>query len=190
MTSSVTWSCRPAFTNVTSTTKLERNEIRIHFVEHLNAAPPQWKTDNVQKMDTVSTVTAGSITLGVVVGRRQHIAYQLFAKAESDRFCASPRNPWAAAASTTFFGCTATRSCRRMEPLERLLPGFTEDSLVQATLSAGQSGKGSKRARDTAAPAHLGALVAAQPRIQDDTRLSYGWLRAETILGNSPRCGD
>ena len=36
----------------------------------------------------------------------------------------------------------------------------------QATLSAGQSGIGYKRARDIAAPAHLGALIAGKPRIQ------------------------
>ena len=49
--------------------------------------------------------------------------------------------------------------------LERLLPGFKEDSLEQVTLSAGQSGNGYKRARDVAGPAHFGALVAAKPRI-------------------------
>ena len=43
--------------------------------------------------------------------------------------------------------------------LERLFPGFTEDGLVQATLSAGQSGI-------TAAPALLDALAAATPRVQ------------------------
>ena len=37
---------------------------------------------------------------------------------------------------------------------------------MQATLSAGQSGIGFKRARDIAAPAHLGALRAARPCIQ------------------------
>ena len=37
---------------------------------------------------------------------------------------------------------------------ERLFPGFAEDSLEQAT-----------RARDNAGPAHLGALIAARPRI-------------------------
>ena len=50
--------------------------------------------------------------------------------------------------------------------LERLFPGFTEDSLVRATLSAGHFGIGYTRARDIAAPAQLGALMAARPRIQ------------------------
>ena len=38
--------------------------------------------------------------------------------------------------------------------------------MTQTTLSAGKSGIGYKRARDIAAPAHLGALIAAKPRIQ------------------------
>ena len=50
--------------------------------------------------------------------------------------------------------------------LERLFPRLTEDSTTQTTLSAGQSAKGFKRARDIAAPAHLGALIAAKPHIQ------------------------
>ena len=36
--------------------------------DDLGAAPPEWKTDDVLKMATVSTVTAGSTGLGVAVG--------------------------------------------------------------------------------------------------------------------------
>ena len=55
--------------------------------------------------------------------------------------------------------------------MQGLIPlQFTEDSSEQATLSAGQSGIGYKRARDIAAPAHLGALMAARPRIQAVTQ--------------------
>ena len=54
--------------------------------------------------------------------------------------------------------------------LERLFPGFTDESREQATLSASQSGIGYKRARDVARPAHLGALVAAKPLIRDMIR--------------------
>ena len=50
--------------------------------------------------------------------------------------------------------------------LKRLFPGLTKDSMAQATLSTGQFIIGFKRARDVAAPAHLGALIAAKPRIQ------------------------
>ena len=45
----------------------------------------------------------------------------------------------------------------------RLFPGFTEDSLEQATLRAGQSGIGFKRARDVAGSEHFGAPIAAKP---------------------------
>ena len=56
--------------------KLEQNEIR-----SLDAAPLERKVDDVQKVASVSTVTAGSTTLGVAMGPRQHIADQLLAKA-------------------------------------------------------------------------------------------------------------
>ena len=46
-----------------------------------------------------------------------------------------------------------------------LLNGSSQVSPTQATLGAGQSGIGYKRARDVAAPAHLGALTAAKSRI-------------------------
>ena len=42
---------------------------------------------------------------------------------------------------------------------------FAEDSLEQEPLSAGQSAIGYKRTRGVAGPAHLGALLAARPRI-------------------------
>ena len=54
----------------------------IYFVDDLGAAPLDWKNDEVQKMAAVSTVTAGSVTLGVAVGRRQFITDQLLAKAD------------------------------------------------------------------------------------------------------------
>ena len=49
--------------------------------------------------------------------------------------------------------------------LERHFPRFTEDSTEQATLSASESGMGYKRAQDITSPAHLGAFIAATPRI-------------------------
>ena len=47
--------------------------------------------------------------------------------------------------------------------LERLFTRFTDDRSEQATLSAGQSVIGYKRARNTAGPAHFEALIAAKP---------------------------
>ena len=93
------------------------------------------------------------------------------------------------AASSTSSECTATRSCRSNEPPEiydevgqRSLesPGFTEDSMTQATLSADQSGIGStlgcRRSSHTADPSN-------------DSRRSHRWLSVATPPESSPRCG-
>ena len=58
---------------------LHKKEV-IYCVDDLGA-PPEWKVDDVRKLVTVSTVTAGSTTLGVAVGPRQFIAERLLAKA-------------------------------------------------------------------------------------------------------------
>ena len=63
--------------------------------------------------------------------------------------------------------------------LERLFPSLTEDSMTQATLSASRSGIGFKRARDIAAPAHVGALIAAKRRIR-------GMIRDAVLTGLLP----
>ena len=64
------------------------------------------------------------------------------------------------------------------------------DSCQQATLSGSQSGIGFIRARDTATPAHLGALVAAKPRIQAMIRDAVwaGLLPEQVWRRASPRC--
>ena len=78
----------------------------------------------------------------------------------------SPQKVQELAVSTTSCGFTATQSCKNkvqqrsmtrsgQQSLERLFLGLTEDSMIQATLSAGQSRIGFKRARDIIAPAHL-----------------------------------
>ena len=103
-----------------------------HYVDDLNAAPPEWKVDDVQNMATVSTVTAGSTTLGVAVGsdsslqgpalgQRRHSSH-----ARNVSSCVRTRRQnllssakvSESAASTTSSECTATRSCRRNEPLK------------------------------------------------------------------------
>ena len=63
--------------------------------------------------------------------------------------------------------------------LEGLFPGLTDDSMTQATFSASQSGIGFKRARDIAAWARLGALIAAEPRI-------HGTIRVAVLAGLLP----
>ena len=54
----------------------ERNPLKtgvIYYVNDLDSAPPEWRIHDVQSMAKVSTVTAGSITLGVAVKPRQYI---------------------------------------------------------------------------------------------------------------------
>ena len=179
VTSCVTRSwCRLACTNSTTPVqKLEQNE--------LGAAPPEWNIDGVQSMATVSTVTAGSTTLRVAVGPDSSLrtsSWPTFEQCTNVSNCVRTRrqnvvshvNVLVSVVSTTFCECTATQCCRRNElpksttkvgqrSHERHFPGFT---VVQATLSASQSGIGNKRARDIAALPHLGALTAARP-IQD-----------------------
>ena len=60
---------------------LQKTEV-IHFVDDLGTVFCEWRIDDVPKMAKVSTVTVGSTTLGVAVGRRQFIADWLLAKAE------------------------------------------------------------------------------------------------------------
>ena len=45
----------------------QRTEV-VYCVDDLVAAAPEWKIDNVKQMAAVSTVTAGSVTLGVAGG--------------------------------------------------------------------------------------------------------------------------
>ena len=131
----------------------------------------------------------GVDTLGVAVGPRQFIADQLLAKA--DMICAvhervhlsqDPQTEFAILRESLgvsrinhilkVHGHTILQERRPTEifdivgqrSFERLFTGFTEDNLEQATLSAGQSGIGYKRARDVVGPAHVGALT-AKPRI-------------------------
>ena len=163
----------------------------IHYVDDLGAAPPDWKIDDVQKMATVFTASAGGITLGVAVGPRQFIADQLSAKAdviramhERGQLCQDPQTEFALLWES--LGVSRVNHILRVHDhtilqeqraaeihdevgqrsLERLFPGITEDSMSQVTLSSGQSGISHKRGRDVAALAHLGALIAAKPRIQ------------------------
>ena len=149
-------------------------------MDDLNAAPPEWKVDDVQKLAMLSTVSNGRTSLGVAVGPRQFIADQLLAKADVIRamhervqLCQGPQTEFPLLRESLgvsrinhilrVHGHTILQEKRAAEiydevgqkSLEILFPGFTEDSLKQATLSAGLSGIGYKRARHIAALAHL-----------------------------------
>ena len=74
-------------------------------------------------------------------------------------------------AATKIFDGVGERS------LERLFPGFTEDSSQEITLSAGQSGVVARGQLMLLAQSTLGALV-ARPRTRDT-------IRDATIFGNN-----
>ena len=166
------------------------SENRSHQLRRSPGRPPERKIDDVKKMTTVSTVTAGSTTHGVAVGPRQFIADQLLAKVDVIRamhervqLCQHHEKDVALLREglgvgrinhiLRVHGHDILQEKRAAEiydevgqrSLERLFPRFTDDRSEQATLSAGQSVIGYKRARDTAGPAHFGALIAAKPRI-------------------------
>ena len=74
----------------------------IYYCKDLDAAPPEWNIDEVKKQASVSTATAGSITLGVAVGPEQFIADQLHSKAdviramhEKVQLCQDPQTEFA-----------------------------------------------------------------------------------------------
>ena len=173
-------SCLQEIDDANAKVGAERNPQKtqvIYYVSDLEAAPLEWRIHEVQNMAKVSTVTAGSLTLGVSVGRRQHIADQLLTKADVIRAmhervhhvstCSESLGVSRTNHILQVHGCTILQEQRAAEifdevgqrSLARLFPGFTEDSMTQATLSADPSGIGYKRARDIAAPA-------AKPRIQ------------------------
>ena len=107
----------------------ERTPLKTRVIYNMNdlgAAPPEWKIDDVKKMAETSTVTDGSITLGVAVGPRQYIVDQLWGKADVIRamhervqLCQDPQTEFAllreslgSAAPTTSCGFTPPQSCR------------------------------------------------------------------------------
>ena len=151
--------------------RIPQNTEVICYVNDLDAAFPEWRIRDVQNMAKVTTVIEGSITLGVAVGPRQYIADQLLAKTDVSRamhervqLCQDPQTEFALFRESLgvcrinqirrVHGHTIIQQQRVLEisddvgqrSLERLFPGFTEESVTQATLSAGQSGIGYQRA--------------------------------------------
>ena len=63
----------------------ERNPLRaevINYLPNVDAAPSEWKVNDLCLLASVSTVACGSNTLGVAVGPRQILADQLLANAD------------------------------------------------------------------------------------------------------------
>ena len=83
----------------------EQNPLKTEIIYHvidLDAARPKWKNGDVRSLAKTSAVTAGCITLGVVVGSRQFITDQLLGKAdivhavhERAQLCQDPQTEFA-----------------------------------------------------------------------------------------------
>ena len=165
----------------------ERNSQKtevIYYVSDLDAAPLEWTIRDVQNMAKVSTVTAGSITWESVhcgpaldQGRR-HSSNARTCPAlpgPADGICKPLRQYGSQShqphpASSWPHNPTGTASYgnlrRGWAAVSRTgLPGSHGGQYDTSDPQRRQSGIGFKRARDIAAPAHLGALIAAKPRI-------------------------
>ena len=154
----------------------------IYCVNDLDTAPLEWRIGDVQNMASLHSCRWKHHA-------RSRIADQLSAKAdviramhEGVQLCQNPETEFALLRESLgvsrinhilrVHGHTILQAQRAAEiqdelgqrSLERVFLGLTEDGMTQATLSAGQSGIGFTR--DIAAPARLGAPIAAKQRIQ------------------------
>ena len=184
----------------------------ICYMHDLGAAPPERNIDDVQNMATVSTVTSGSPTFGVAVEPRQFVADQLLAKADVIRamhervqLCQDPQTEFAVLRQS--LGVSRINHILRVHghPIlqkkrateiydeagqrffDRLFPGFTEDSLTQATLTAGRVRDWIPRHCGSGTPGSTHGSQTAHPG--DDTGRSDRWPSVESAPGSSPRCG-
>jgi len=150
-----------------------------------------WRLEEVRSMASVSLASEGCKTLGVAVGPPEAVAEQLDEKAkvvkamhERIQICQDPLIEFILLRESLGVGrvnhilrvhgyelaerggAAAVYDGVGRASMERLFPGLTDEGFEQATLSAKESGLGWRQALDVARPAHLGALVAAYPRIK------------------------
>ena len=125
----------------------------------LDTAPLEWKIGDVRSLAQNSAVTDGSITLRIAVGSRQFITDQLLNKAEVIRamhdrvqHCQDPQTEFA-----------LLRESLGVSRINHVLQVHGHKILEEQHAAAVY---GFKRVRDSAAPAHMGALIAGKPRIQ------------------------
>ena len=189
--------CRPTFMNLmTPTTKLEQSELRRkHVIDNaagLDTAPPEWKIVEVRS-ESLPLSGTPPVHRGPTLGQGR--CYSCSAVPGSlDRNCAPLRESLGVSRTNHILRVHghATLQEKRADEiydevgqrsLERLFPGFMEESMVQATptRSAGQSRIGYKRVRDIAGPAHIGALMARILAMTQDA-VTTGFLPLEAAL--------
>ena len=142
----------------------ERNPLKtevIFYVNDLEAAPPEWRVGDVRSLAKTSAVTDGSIRSRCWVsavhhgpapeqGRCHPSNARTRRSSPSERL--SGRQPYQPHPAGSRPHNTILEEQRAAEvydeigqrSVERLFPGLIEDSMTQATLSAGQSGIGYK----------------------------------------------
>ena len=176
--------------------------------ETLGRNTVQWQVEQVRTKATVQLAAEGTNTLGVATGPAHFVTAQLETKTavvkamhERVQLCQDSQSEFILAreslgvgrvnhilrvhghhlaengGATNKFDDVGRRS------LERLFPGLTSEGYEQASLGARESGLGWRLAQDVARPAHLGALVAASPRVKDMVRAcaSAGLLPADLL---------
>ena len=171
--------------------RYRKHRLHFHVLADLDKTFLVWKVNEIHALATVATASHGNITLGIAVGPRRCMEDQLLAKADVIRamhehvqLCQDPQTEFASVRESLgisranhFFRVyghmimAEEKAPKNFQvgqgSLQRLFPGFTEDSAQQATFTAGQSGTGCERSVNIARPAHLGAGVPVRPRIKD-----------------------
>ena len=161
----------------------ERNPQKTQVIYHVNdldAAPLEWEIRDVQSMAKVSTVTTGSITpdLGSTSWTKSWAKQTSFEQCTNASSCGRTRRRsspsservWELAVSTTFLrvhGHPILQEQRAAEIFDEVGQRSLEWLLLRS--HGGQFDAsdtlGYKRARDIAAPTHLGDLIAAKDAV-------------------------
>ena len=185
-----------AFDTANAKIGADRNQQKTEVIySDLDEAQLDWKINESRPLASVNIAVHGNVTLGVAVRPRRCVTDQLLAKADVIRaihervqLCQDPQTESVLLRASLgvsrinhtlrVHGLTILRGEEAAKTfyevgqrsLERLCPGFTEDSTEQATLSASQSGIGHTKSVDVARPARFGAFEAAKPQILDMIR--------------------
>ena len=151
----------------------------------------EWRLDDVKSKASISCAADGVLTLGVMTGPAVSVTSQLEQKTkvvramhERVKLCHDSQTEFVLARESLGVGrvnhilrvhghalveesgsATEFDEVGR-ETLERLFPGITSEGYIQASLNDKKGGVGWRQAIDVARPAHLGALIAAAPRLK------------------------
>jgi broad specificity phosphatase PhoE len=157
----------------------------------LEANAAEWRVAEVEELATVSTAEVAVPTLGVATGSLAAVEQQLqqkikVVKAMQERTVVCQDAQTEHVINRQCLGVGKANHIMRVhgdelvrhgealnafddagqESMDRLFPGLTAEGREQASLAAAVGGLGWRRAKDTARPANLGALVSAGPKVR------------------------